>query len=408
MAQQDEIINRIKQLLEDKYVFPEVAQKMIADLEEKSAAGKYDQMEVPTSLAEAITSDLQEISQDKHLRVVFDPKRVAGIRSSAGAVEEHKQHRIEIERRHNFGFRKVERLKGNIGYLDLCRFADPELVGEIAAAAMRFLAESEAVIIDLRHNGGGNPGMVQLLCSYFFAGDRPIHLNSIYSRPTDTTWDYWTLPFVPGKRLPDVDLYILTSGHTFSGAEELAYNMAALERATIIGETTAGGANPMGIEIIDDDFYIAVPHGTPTNPITGDNWEAKGVEPHLKVDQMQALEVAHLKALERLIASQDDPNKIETLSWLLEEVRTIYQPVEIAMDVLEKYPGDYGEHSIKISHGDLYFRQRFLHFQLRPLSDTIFWLDGPDMLQPFRVEICGAELYALYSDGRRVSLGEKK
>lgn len=343
-----ELINQIKQLLMDKYVFPAIADQMAHHLEERLTAGHYAAISSQSQFAETLTTELQAISHDQHLMVVCDPQRIAGMKKSPTPVKSS----VEDERRRNFGFRKVERLKGNIGYLDVRRFADPQVAGETAAAAMCFLAESDAIIIDLRHNGGGNPGMVQLLCSYFFESKRPIHLNSIYSRARDTTWEYWTLPFVPGKRLPEVDLYILTSAHTFSGAEEFAYNLAALERGMIIGERTAGGANPMRIEIIDDNFYLTVPHGTPTNPITGDNWEAKGVHPHLKVDQQRALEVAHLKALETLSAKSPDSSN---LNWLHEEVKSEYQPVRLARETMATYPGKYGEQIIHLRCGEFIF-----------------------------------------------------
>jgi retinol-binding protein 3 len=397
---QKEIIDQINQLLRDKYVFPETAEKLANHLEERWAAGHYQQVSSQSLFAETLTTDLQSISSDQHLMVVYDPQRILGIKELPVPA----QARIEQDRRQNFGFRKVERLKGNIGYLDLRRFANPDTAGKTAAAAMRFLAESDAIIIDLRHNGGGSPGMVQLLCSYFFEGDRPIHLNSIYSRPTDTTWQYWTLPFVPGVRLPEIDLYILTSGHTFSGAEEFAYNMSALKRGTIIGEKTAGGANPMGIEIIDDDFYITVPHGTPTNPITGDNWEAKGVQPHLKVDQQRALETAHLKALETLITRYPDSPE---LAWLLDEVRSEYQPLMLTGEKLKKYPEKYGDHEILLKDEELYFRRRFVHYRMRPLTENIFWLEGPEMLRPYRIKIDDHKLTALYPDGQREMLGKK-
>lgn len=397
---QQEIITRINQLIKDKYVFPAITKELVNQLEDKLATGHYAQISSQSEFAESLTTELHHISGDQHLMVVYDPKRIRAMQRAATPIEA----RIEQERQLNFGFHKVERLKGNVGYLDLRRFADPKYAGETAAAAMRFLAESDAVIIDLRHNGGGNPNMVQFLCSYFFESDRPIHLNSIYSRSADTTWEYWTLPFVPGKRLSDVDLYILTSGHTFSGAEEFAYNMSALERATVIGESTAGGANPAGIEIIDDEFYITVPHGTPTNPLTGDNWEAKGVEPHLKVDHERALETAHLKALEAFIAKDPDST---LLPWLLDEVRTQYQPISISKEKQEDLSGQYGDHAIHLRTGNLYFQRRFVLYRMCPLSEIKFWLDGPDMLQPYRIEIDDGKLNALYPDGGRIRMGQK-
>lgn len=405
-----ELIHQINATLGEKYVFPEMAARMRAHLEAKMAAGAYDRIASALEFAETLTSDLQEISGDRHLHVVFDPKRASQHEKDKTRGEEEDLKRIESQRRRNFGFRKVALLKGNIGYLDIRRFVDPRIAGETAAAAMRFVAECDALIIDLRYNGGGNPGMVQLLCSYFFDSDRPIHLNSIYSRPEDTTWQYWTLPFVPGPRLPEVDLYLLTSGHTFSGAEELAYNMANLERATIVGERTAGGANPISIEILSEGFTIMVPHGRPINPITGDNWEGCGVQAHIETDQERALEVAHLEALRKRIERSVHPEGRQRLLWLKEEVEAHYRPLTLPEAKLEKYIGDYGERRVHLRDGKLYYLRRFIRYRMHPLSETLFWLEGPDSESETRVQFNlnpqghAKELVALHPDGRRMSL----
>ena len=146
-------------------------------------------------------------------------------------------------RRENFYFERVERLDGNVGYLDFRQFVDARLAGATAVAAMNFLSNCDAIIIDLRQNGGGEPSMIQLLTSYFF--DEPKHINSFYVRYSDSIEQFWTQAYVPGKKMPDVPLYVLTSSYTFSGAEEFTYNLKNLKRATIIGETTGGGAHPV-------------------------------------------------------------------------------------------------------------------------------------------------------------------
>jgi C-terminal processing protease CtpA/Prc len=190
----------------------------------------------------------------------------------------------------NYGFQKLEHFEHNIGYLDLRGFVPEHLGRETAIGAMKFLANSDAIIIDLRKNGGGDPKMVQLICSYFF--DKKIHLNSLYWRHTDRTVEYWTLDEVEGKRMPDVPLFILTSNRTFSGAEEFCYNMQTRERATLIGETTGGGANPGGTFNINDQFSIFIPTGRAINPVTKTNWEGVGVKPDIKIDADKALDRA--------------------------------------------------------------------------------------------------------------------
>jgi C-terminal processing protease CtpA/Prc len=169
-------------------------------------------------------------------------------------------------------------------------FADPQLCGATAAAAMNFLAGTRAIIFDLRANGGGDPAMVALLSSYLFA--EPTHLNDLWERKTGTTQQFWTLPYVPGRRMDGKPVYVLTSHRTFSGAEEFAYNLKNLKRATIVGEVTGGGAHPVSPHRIDDHFVIGVPFARAVNPISKTNWEGTGVEPDVKVAAADALDTA--------------------------------------------------------------------------------------------------------------------
>ena len=138
--------------------------------------------------------------------------------------------------------------------------------------------------------------MVQFLCSYFF-GRKPVHLNSLYWRPSGRTDEFWTLKDLPGKRMPDVDLFILTSRRTFSGAEEFTYHMKNLKRATIVGDTTGGGAHPVNMKAVNEAFVLVVPVGRAINPISKTNWEGVGVEPDVKISSEKALATAHLLAL---------------------------------------------------------------------------------------------------------------
>jgi C-terminal processing protease CtpA/Prc len=160
--------------------------------------------------------------------------------------ETRMQTRLE---RDNCAFEKVERLPSNIGYLKFNAFLDPAICGPTAMAAMNFLGNVDAIIFDLRDNGGGDPKMIAFISTYLF--DEVTHLNDLYDRKKDATTQYWTLPYVPGKRLTGKPVIILTSKRTFSGAEEFSYNLKNLKRATIIGETTGGGAHPVSGHRID-------------------------------------------------------------------------------------------------------------------------------------------------------------
>ena len=149
----------------------------------------------------------------------------------------------QMGRLDNFGIRRVERLDGNVGYLDVRRVAVPANAGPAIAAAMELVAGTYALIIDLRHNHGGSPEGVVFWCSYLF-DERPVHFNDIFHADTGETRQFWALPYVPGTRYVDRPVYVLTSSHTFSGGEDFCYTLQALGRAEVIGETTGGGAHP--------------------------------------------------------------------------------------------------------------------------------------------------------------------
>lgn len=191
---------------------------------------------------------------------------------------------------------------------------------------MNFLANTSALIIDLRKNHGGEPALVALMCSYFFAAE-PIHLNSLYWRATESTQQFWTLPYVPGKRYLNKPVYVLTSHETFSGAEEFTYNLQNLKRATIIGETTGGGAHPGDIYQLDAHFEIFIPTGRAINPISGTNWEGVGVLPDIETPQEEALNVAHIMALKKVLESIGAaPNPIQ--SFLVQEIQKTLATLE--------------------------------------------------------------------------------
>jgi C-terminal processing protease CtpA/Prc len=213
---------------------------------------------------------------------------------------------MKMAQKNNASYRRVERLAGNVGYLELDNFAHSDLAAGPAAAAMTFLANTDALIIDLRRNGGGSPQGVALLCSYFFDADKPVLLNTMYWRRGDRTEEFWTLKDLAGPRYVGKDLYVLTSSRTFSGAEECAYNFQCLKRGTIVGETTGGGAHPGGTRPINDHFMMFVPTGRAINPITKTNWEGVGVKPDIDVPADKALDTAHQRAVEKLMENAPD------------------------------------------------------------------------------------------------------
>lgn len=287
-AARQRVLDGVADKLKESYVYPETAQKMIQALRDHQKHGEYDAITDGDAFAGLITRQLEDVSHDKHLHVSYSPYKLPP--DDHGPTAEEKEMRRKRLEHSNCGFEKVDVLPGNIGYLKFDFFADPEECGPTAIAAMNFLAHVDAIIFDLRENGGGDPKMIALISSYLF--EKPTHLNDLYNRQKDETTQYWTLPYVPGARLPDVPGFVLTSKETFSGAEEFSYNLKNLKRATLIGETTGGGAHPVDGHRIDDHFMIGVPFARAINPISKTNWEGTGVSPDVEAQASDALDVA--------------------------------------------------------------------------------------------------------------------
>jgi len=287
----EKVIQSLSQLMNDFYVFPEVAKLTEEHLKAQLLDGHFDQFENDETFAAALTESVQAINKDKHMRIRSSPPYKAPKNSQERIVEEHLA-RIDRSRNSNSGFNTVKILEGNVGYLDLRGFAGMESGKEVADAYMKLMSRTDAVIIDLSKNGGGSPGMVQYLCSYFF--NQKLLLNSLYWRQGNRTEEFWTLDEVGGLRMNDTPLFIITSERTFSGAEEFSYNMQTQKRATLVGQTTGGGANPGGTRRINENLSVFIPTGRAINPITKTNWEGVGVIP----EEEASVEDTYDKAVE--------------------------------------------------------------------------------------------------------------
>lgn len=290
------------------YVFPDVAAKIELEIKKLVAAKKYDALTSAQAFAEALTTDLQAVSHDKHMRVRYSPEVIPDRKPDGPPPPAEVERFRDQVRFWNAGYVKAERLDGNVGYLRLDGFMPAAEAAPRAAAAMTLLADTDALVIDLRYNGGGDPASVALLVSYLFAADDERHINDIYWRPDSSTKQFWTSHDLSGKRYPDKPVYVLTSKNTFSGAEEFAYDVQNLKRATLVGETTGGGANPGGPEKVHAHFMVNVPRGRAISPVTKTNWEGTGVVPEVKVAAEQALDTAYLAALQK-VRAKIDPRK---------------------------------------------------------------------------------------------------
>jgi hypothetical protein len=319
-TEQGEVVAQLIRLLDEHYVFPEVAAALAGPLSARAtadadAADGTDADPADGSgtdadgsaagglpaFAEAVTGDLQSVNGDRHLRLIHHPEALP-----EGFGEDD----VDIAWMRRWadstggGIARVQRLAGNIGYLDIRPVLFPPAVaGDAMAAAMSLLAGAEALIVDLRRCLGGEPGMVAVACGYLFDGD-PVELTGIYHRDTDRVDQLWTPPYLPGRRFGGSrPVYLLTSATTFSGAEALAYDLQRLGRAMVVGERTRGGAHPRRGFRVHPHLEASIPVARAVNPATGGNWEGTGVAPDIETAAADAPRVAYRLALDHVIAA---------------------------------------------------------------------------------------------------------
>jgi hypothetical protein len=312
--QRAEVLQTLSAKLAANYVFPDVAGQINAALPAKVSA--YGPAVSAPEFAQLISKDLRALGHDKHFRVFHDPgfhEDPAGPDAVPSAAEMAQQR--EQMAQLGYGLEKVQRLPGNVAYLELRGFGPADLVGPGYAAAMSLVDGSDALILDLRRNGGGSPAAVALLMSHFFPLGDERHLNDIYTRNTGKTQQYWTTAAaLPRYSKP---VYVLTSARTFSGGEECAYDFQTQKRATLVGQTTGGGANAGDRFSLGHGLVINIPTARAINPITKTNWEGVGVKPDIEAPAAQAQQVAYVAILKSLVGQAKDPRDAGRLKELL-------------------------------------------------------------------------------------------
>jgi len=312
------------------YVFPDVGTEVVKALRRHAARGDYDPITSARAFADTLTAHLYAVAHDLHLRVHYDPDMGSGCGGPSPVAAGPAQSRMRLR---NFGFERLQRLAGNVGYLDLRVFEDPASgAGDVAAAAMGYLANCDALIVDVRRNGGGSGAMVALLITYLLEGPGRMHLFDFYFRNGSevTVMQDWTLPYVPGPRFAGKDVYVLTSRFTGSAAESYAYAVRVGELATVVGEKTAGAGNLAGAtHLLPGGFAAFVAPARVVNPITKTGWEGVGVEPNVEVPADLALREAHVRAVKALLdRATADEDKTRLRSALEQAERTPPDPLE--------------------------------------------------------------------------------
>jgi hypothetical protein len=314
--EKEKLISKINEKLIENYVFPDVALKIGNYLIGEMSKGAYSNIENILDFCKRLTQDMQEFGKDKHLALIYKPV-IDSPQSEQSLMEkilEDEQKRGIVD---NYGFYKVERLPGNVGYIDLRRFYSINIGADTAISCFNAISSTDALIIDLRKNGGGRVEMVTFLASFLL--QESTLFNSIYNRSEDTLTQNWTHNYTPGKKYLNKPVYILTSNYTFSGGEAFAYGLKNIGRVKIIGEVTGGGAHPVIFTQISEFLRLKVPNRRTIDPITNSNWEQVGVIPDVTIEEEKAFNSAYKEAL-ILIREQYEP--LSFYSYFIEEIST--------------------------------------------------------------------------------------
>jgi hypothetical protein len=401
------IIDSITAVIDSVYVLGEPAARIVAELRRASEAGEYDSFTDPAAFAERLHEDCQRVNHDGHFRIFalppLDPAVVA-----AGQDEDPAE--VELRKRYykaiNYGFKKAEILAGGIGYLRFDAFGHGEDAFEAAAAAMNFISNSSAVILDLRHNGGGSGSMIRFICGYLFAEEE--HLINWDIRAQNKTVQSRSADYVPGRRIAEQPVYILTSESTFSAAEEFTFDLRNLERATVVGDTTGGGGHTVAGYTFDFDTFrmgIRVPYGRAYNPANNEGWEGVGVIPHIAVSSEQALDVAYADALRNLLAAEQNERARAFYTWALRDVESRLNPVKLTKKQMKEFTGAFGPRRVFIKDGGLWYqRESGPMYRLVPMGEDLFRVGDLDYFRlTFEYDERGKviKVIGLYDNGRR-------
>lgn len=319
-------VDLLAQRLSAKYVFADAGDKLAAAVRGHLHKGDYDKAGTHAEFAAMLTADMQAANPDKHLRINYVAEGAGPDRPrpsfKKGLPAEMRKRMADAGKYWNYSFEKVERWPGNIMYLKFDGFLDIDVTKDAANAAMNFAANGNALIIDLRENGGGDPRMAAYLASYLL-GNKKVHLSDMYFRADKETNEFWSNPAVPGPHFgPDKPVYVLTSADTFSAAEDFAYSLQAIKRVTVVGATSKGGAHPKQPYRIDPYLIAIIPVGRTINPVTKGDWEGSGVKPDIAIAADKALLKAHALAIQQVLAKVEDPEERTEVEKKLAELET--------------------------------------------------------------------------------------
>lgn len=390
-------IQDLSALLPERYAFKEIGQKLQQLLEQNLKTGKYDAFHSPEEFSLAVTNDLRSLNSDRHLALTYSPQVQTSNATATNppvplTPEERARQESErarqasvFNRQMNYGFKNAQFLNGNIGYLKLDYFDSYlDYSSSVAEASMSFFKNSDALIIDLRDNGGGSGQMVAYLAGFFFK-ERTLSGTS-YNRLTDTTEQEFITPQPKDKQLSDIDLYILTSKVTVSAAEALAYHLKYLKQAKVIGETSAGAANPGRVTRLNHLFTTFIPNRHGVSAVTGTNWEGTGVPVDIACPAEDALRIARLEALKKMQKKATNPLQQKKFSHYITYLEKTKPGTELPEKSLQQYVGEYrGGRTVTLKNGKLYYAGvAEAGGQLHLISTDVFMLAEGDVTITFK------------------------
>ncbi|HZY81149.1 MAG TPA: S41 family peptidase [Cyclobacteriaceae bacterium] len=373
------LIDSLDRALFKTYIFPEKSKIMSDYLKQQLKKGAYKNIKDPKALAAKIEGDIQSVHHDGHLRLHYDP-RFPKVPPPIRQNTEIDTVALRSEKYNNFGFRTSEILNGNIGYVRFNGFSGMvEASKPTIVSAFRFVSNTNALIIDVRGNGGGSPWMVKYICSFFYK--ERTRLNDIYDRRADKTMEFWADPADAENMKLSMPVYILTSKRTFSAAEDFTYAMQTNKRAVIVGDTTGGGAHPTGPVYVGQDIVIDIPFARSINHITKTDWEGTGVRPDVPVAADEALKKAQEVFFRAQLATAKSENDKNVAQWCIDALNAHENyGQDLTTTVLGKYEGSYGRFKVYLKDDALYLDDFIGRtFRLKPISQSLFL--GDDWFQ---------------------------
>ncbi|ADO72911.1 S41 family peptidase [Stigmatella aurantiaca] len=385
-AQADAAFQAIVAELDRSYVFPEKLPTIRAALHQAKAAGRYD-VDTPSVFAERITEDMKAASADGHLYLYYAPAESAAAKTSRAEGPKPGDAldtflRAQAARDHH-GLSDARLLAGNLRYLRITGFEWIEdETGAVYDDAMRFLRDADAIIIDIRGNGGGSHAAVRYLTSHFMDSDQ---LLFTFLKPGEPPKQSHTLEHLPAGRMKGKPLYVLIDGGVASAGEDFAYQVSQFRLGELVGERTAGSANNNLLVPVDPGFMLSVSYGRPVHAVSGGNWQGTGIAPTVPAESSTALDVAQSLALKRLATRPDaTPRQRAEYAWAQIGLEARRHPPAVTVARLKTLAGRYGQATVTFKNDALWLSTRpgGPTRRMTPLTeDGLFAIEGNEMLR---------------------------